>query len=300
MGIRAEAAAGAVLILAALLSGCGIVPVLPGREPFGEVTSSEDQAREVYETFSQRLRQEAPEDWEGWSLSWSEAGWDIDIYRTQAYTLAFCEAHGGVDYLWYDGWLYWNSHGTVCYRAMDWAELGTEDFAAQLWRMSQELLDRTPDELTYQYIPMASGNQHLLKARYVLKEEEPGDYGDLSAYLSGGGDYDTVNFTWQDVGDLDQGVGRNNVCAHILFFPFDGSTDLQAERKLWSFGYGCGLSERNIPAISVQQDDRAGCQAVIAAMDFAALRDRAVYQDTLAFPGLPFHIGETSGGPGAP
>ena len=29
----------------------------------------------------------------------------------------------------------------------------------------------------------------------------------------------------------------------ISFFPYEGSTDLQAERKLWSFGHDLGLTE---------------------------------------------------------
>ena len=49
-----------------------------------------------------------------------------------------------------------------------------------------------------------------------------------------------------------------------------------------------GLLEQGVPAISAQDGDREGCRAVIAGIDFAALRARAERREDLSFPEFPF------------
>ena len=80
------------------------------------------------------------------------------------------------------------------------------------------------------------------------------------------------------------------MCQYISSFClFEGSRSLQAERKIWSFGYDCGLTEEVLPAISVQGADREWCRSVISNMDFAELRGRAVLDEDLFFPNLSIH-----------
>ena len=47
---------------------------------------------------------------------------------------------------------------------------------------------------------------------------------------------------------------RHNVS--ISYFSYEGSTSLQAERSIWSFGYDAGLTDEGVPALSDQSEDR--------------------------------------------
>lgn len=273
-------------IFMSVLSGCHAVPILPGREPFGEQTASEDKAKGAYEAFADSFQAEQLEAWDGYTISWSEGSQEVDVYLTEEYVLAYCEDRKDGDYLWFDGWLYWMKGDSVTYREMSWEELQTEQMAAELWTMAQKILKQTPAELTYKYIPMSNDKRMLLTADYDLDEEQAGDYATISARIGSGGRFDHVGFRWQDVGDLSKGVGVDNVTVSISFFPVEGTTDLQAERKIWSFGHDCGLIEQGVPALSRQNEEREWCREIISSIDFAALRDQAVEQEDLVFPGF--------------
>lgn len=282
--LAAELLSAAVLL--SVLSGCHTIPMLPGREPFGEQTAPEDKANGAYKAFADSFQAELPEEWDGYTIGWSEGSQDLDVYLTEEYVLAFCEDRKGGDYLWYDGWLYWMKGDSVAYRKMDWEELRAEQMAAELWTMAQKILEQTPAKLTYKYIPMSNDKRRLLTAEYELDGEQAGDYVTISARIGSGGQFDHVGFRWQDVGDLSKGVGVDNISVSISFYPVEGTTSLQAERKIWLFGHDCGLIEQGVPALSRQEEEREWCRELISSIDFAALRDRAVEQEDLIFPGF--------------
>lgn len=285
-GIRVLAELLTAAAFLSVLFGCHATPMLPGREPFGEQTASDDQAKKVYEAFAERFQEERLEDWGGYCLNWAEGSQEVDVYQTEEYTLAYCEDRKGGDYLWYDGWLYWTQGGAVSYREMSWEELRADQMAAELWGTAQAVAEQTPSELTYQYIPLSSDKRNLLTAKFELGDDRAGDYASISTGIQGDGQFESISFRWQDVGDLEKGVGVDTIVAGISFYPIQGSTDLQAERKLWSFGHDCGLLEQGVPALSTQDEDREWCREVISSMDLASLRDRSTQQDALIFPGF--------------
>lgn len=108
----------------------------------------------------------------------------------------------------------------------------------------------------------------------------------ISAAIYSDGRCKEVGIQWQDVGELEE---WDNVSIHSSFCLFEGSRSLQAERKIWSFGYDCGLTEEVLPALSVQGADRELYRSVISNMDFAELRGRAVLDEDLLFPNLSIH-----------
>lgn len=262
--------AGAVLAVA--FCGCGIVPMLPGGEPFGEVTYSADRAETAYETFSNSFLQEQPGDWDGYSITLMEGMQTLYMYYTEEYMLFFGEDIDGADYLWYDGWLYQKDGDSVACREMDWDALQTGGTADRMWELLREMLGQTPAELSYKYVPMADDDRHLLKAEYELDEGQEGDFVKLSVPIHSDGSYDTVSISWEDVGEE---IGVDNVVVSISFFAFQGSTDLQAERRIWRFGHDCGLTPEVVPALSQQEKEREWSREVIDSMDFAALREQA-------------------------
>ncbi len=278
-----------VIVLTAVLSGCHMAPKLPGGEPFGEQTFTEGQVKAAYEAFSLSFRQEWQEDWRGYTVSWqdmTDGRRDADIYFTQEYTLAYCEDMKHGEYLWYDGWLYWMKGSSVACRKMDWGELGGEQWAEELWLLMGALLEQEPTELTYKHIPMSEDKRNLLTAKYRLDKVHLGKYATISAAIYSDGRCKEVGIQWQDVGELEE---WDNVSIHSSFCLFEGSRSLQAERKIWSFGYDCGLTEEVLPALSVQGADREWCRSVISNMDFAELRGRAVLDEDLFFPNLSIH-----------
>ncbi len=287
-GVRYIAILLAVLSFITVLSACAPVPMVPGGEPFGEQTASNEKAEQTYTALSESFRQEAPETWDGFTISWSK-GYTLNayIYRAEEYTLAYCEEMHNGEYLWYDGWLYWRKGDSAAYREMTWEELQTDMITAELWNRLQIQLTQSPEELTYKYIPMSNDKYNLLTAKFNLGEEQPGDYLSISAPIYSGGTYKNIGFRWQDVGDLEKGVGVDNTSVSVSFYALQDSTDLQAERKVWSFGHDCGLSEEGVPALSRQDEEREWCQDVIASMDFSILREQAAYQEDLTFPEFP-------------
>lgn len=285
--IRRTALLLAGLTLAAVLPGCAPIPMTPGGEPFGEQTASQDRTKRVYEAFAEEFRQETQESWDGFTITWMDRGesTDVDLYRTEAYTLAYCERTRGGEYLWYDGWLYCREGEAVACCEMPWEALQTDQITAGLWTMLQGLLDLTPEEMEYKSIPMSSKSGNLLTVKYPFGEDRAGDYAMLSVPLYGDGHYESVSLQWQDIGELGK---FENVSVIAAFCPLPGSDSLQAERKVWSFAHDCGLLEQGVPAISAQDEDREGCRAVIAGIDFAALRARAERREDLSFPEFPF------------
>lgn len=268
--------------LACLLSGC---IALPGQEPFGEKTYPAEQAQAVYEKISADMEQREFKDQSGYSiqilpfiLSEDVNDFEYDVYKTEEYTV--CDADGpGEDYLWHKGRLYCSYYDNdhIAYRDMAWEDLGFEAYAAERWSIARQLLERDDPELTYKYIPMSSP-PYLLKAAYPDIELSDGReirFAELYFYMDENGKYDGFGLSWQE-------DRRQNVS--ISYFPYEGSTSLQAERRIWSFGYDAGLTDEGVPALSDQSEDRERCRALISGMDFDALAERSEYREDLCVP----------------
>ncbi len=272
--------------LACLLSGC---IALPGQEPFGEKTYTAEQAQAVYEKLSADMEQQEFMDQNGYTIrilpfvrSNDVSDFTYDICKTAEYTV-FAAEGSGEDYLWHKGRLYCGSydddHHHITYRDMAWEDLGFEAYAAERWSIARQLLERDDPELTYKYVPMSSP-PYLLKAAYPDIELEDGreiQFAELYFYMDENGRYDGFGLSWQE--------DRKQIVS-ISYFPYEGSTSLQAERRIWSFGEDSGLTDEGVPALSDQSEDRERCRAVISGMDFDALAERSEYREDLCIPPL--------------
>lgn len=273
-----------ICCLSCLLSGC---VALPGQEPFGEKTYSDEKAQTVYEDISSSMAKIDFEDWNGFSISSTlySSGFDrFDIYKTEEYTVAYCQIHHNDYFIWNDGRLYYYTDDKVFYRNMNWDEIVTESFVMERWEIARQLLELKDMELTYKHIPMAD-NQKLLKAKYP--ETEIGGQkihsAELLFYLNENGEYDEVTLHCVKEGENEMS---------ITFFPYEGTTDVQAERKLWSFGYDVGLLDRGVPALSQQEENREWSREIIDSIDFASLIQGAEYAEDLTFPDLTTLLAE--------
>lgn len=93
-----------------ILAFCPAVLPLPGQEPFGEKTYSDEKAQTVYEDISSSMAKIDFEDWNGFSISSNlySSGFDrFDIYKTEEYTVAYCQMHYDDYFIWNDGRLYY-------------------------------------------------------------------------------------------------------------------------------------------------------------------------------------------------
>lgn len=271
-----------ILIIGTFLCLAGCVST-PGQEPFGEKTFSTADAESAYEAVSESIALSEFEDMGGYIVSVSGALDDdfreYQIYKTDEYDVVSYQGYYA-EYLWHEGWLYCYADKSLTYRDMSWDEFNTEEYALQQWAFAQQLLERDDAELTYKYIPMASGNQYLLTAEYdeAVLDGQSVRFVQLSFYLDQNGDYDGFGLSWQ------KRYGETYRAISILFFPYEGSTSLQAERRIWSFGNRLGLTEEGVPALSDQEDNRQRSLEVIKSLDFEDLRKESVYQENLSIP----------------
>lgn len=271
--------------LVCLLSGC---IALPEQEPFGEKTYPAEQAQAVYEKISADMEQQEFMDQKGYTIRILPfvRGNDVndfmyDICKTAEYTV-FAAEGPGEDYLWHKGRLYcsyYDDDHHITYRDMAWEDLGFEAYASERWSIARQLLERDDPELTYKYIPMSSP-PYLLKAAYPDIELADGreiQFAELYFYMDENGSYDGFGLNWQE--------GCRQIVS-ISYFPYEGSTSLQAERSIWFFGEDAGLTDEGVPALSDQSENRERCRAVISGMDFDALAERGEYREDLWVPPL--------------
>lgn len=268
--------------LSCLLSGC---IALPGQEPFGEKTYPTEQAEAVYEKISADMEQWEFMDQNGYTIrilpfvrSNDVIDFMYDICKTEEYTV-FAAEGACENYLWYKDRLYCSYYddNPITYRDMAWEDLGFEAYAAERWNIARQLLERDDPELTYKYIPMSSP-PYLLKAAYPDIELANGreiQFVELYFYMDENGSYDGFGLSWQE--------DRRQIVS-ISYFPYEGSTSLQAERRIWFFGYDASLTDEGVPALSDQSEDRERCRAVISGMDFDALAKRSEYREDLCVP----------------
>lgn len=264
-----------MLGISCVFPGCIAVP---GGEPFGEQTYSKEQARSVYEDIRAEMERVEFSDWNGYIIELNENTVSHDFYRTEEYTAAWHE--GAEDYLWYQGRLYCLDGEELSYRDMEWEELQSDEYAAKQWEFALALLDKEAEELEYKYIPMSSKDQYLLTAEYPETEWDGRTrrFPKLFFRLNEDGDFDGFTLRWQE---------RDYQVIDVGYFPYEDSTDLQAERKVWSFAHELGLIESGVPAISVQQKERERSRSTIEGIDFDSLLERAEYREDLIFPVPP-------------
>ena len=271
-----------ILIMGAVFCLTGCVS-MPGQEAFGEETFSAAEAESAYEAVSESMAQAEFENMGGYTVSVSGALDDdfreYQIYKTDEYNVVSYQEYDA-EYLWYEGWLYCDKDKNLTYRDMSWDEFNMEEYALQQWVFAQQLLGRDDAELTYKYIPMASGNQYLLTAEYdeAVLEGQSVRFIQLSFYLDQNGSYDGFGLSWQ------KRYGETYRAISNSFFPYEGSTSLQAERRVWSFGNRLGLTEETVPALSDQEEHRQRSLAVIKSLDFEDLRKESAYQENLSIP----------------
>lgn len=258
-----------------LFPACQMAAV-PGQEPFGEQTHSEGEAQAVYADVCAGMAWAEFSGWRGYNIELDEDMVSHDFYHTEEYTAAW---HEGVEkkYLWYQGRLYCYDGGTAAYREMGWEELQADSYAEHQWEFAMGLLTQEPAEVEYEYIPMASGSQYLLTAKYqeTSWEGQPRQFPQMRFRLDGENHISSFTLHWQE--------GSRRVI-DVSYSPYDGSASLQAERKIWGFACEVGLTEEGVPALSDQEDDREKCRSVITGIDFESLSERAVHQEDLAFP----------------
>lgn len=262
-----------------LLSGCRLI-ALPGQEPFGEQTYSNDRAQIVYEKVRAEMETIESSDLGGYYIERNETSVSHDFYRTEEYTVAWHEGAGN-QYLWYERRLYRLEKGiSLAFRDMEWEELQSDDYALQQWEFAHTLLAQEAEELKYKYIPMSSGNQYLLTASYpeTVWNGQARRFPKLSFQLDEDGNFSGFTLRWVECGSR---------TISISYFPYEHSTNLQAERKVWSFAHDLGLIEEGIPALSVQMDDREGSRSVIAGIRFEQALVHAEYRENLTFPAPP-------------
>lgn len=271
-----------ILIMGAVFCLTGCVS-MPGQEAFGEETFSAAEAESAYEAVSESMAQAEFESMGGYTVSISGALDDdfreYQIYKTDEYNVVSYQGYDA-EYLWYEGWLYCDKAKKLTYRDMSWDEFNMEEYALQQWAFAQQLLGRDDVELTYKYIPMASGNQYLLTAEYdeAVLDGQSVRFIQLSFYLDQNGAYDGFGLSWQ------KRYGETYRATSISFFLYEGSTSLQAERRVWSFGNRLGLTEETVPALSDQEAHRQRSLAVIKSLDFEDLRKESAYQENLSIP----------------
>lgn len=262
-----------------LLSGCAFVP--GGREPFGEKTYSQKEAQAVYDRICAELLQRDAEDM-GYVISCmtDAAGDNVTFYRTEEYTAVYAEGSSG-EMLWYDGCLYQKNGDGLIYRELTWEDMHLNEMAEKMWEAGRTLLAQQSENLTYKYVPMAGDAPFLIKAEYPAEHYRDGKrYSSFSASLKEDGSCDSFHLEWQYVKKEENGTFATSVRG-IDFQLWQGSASLQAERRLWAFGYDCGLTDEKVPALSVQEKEREYCRSVIAGMDFDTLKGQASYKGDL-------------------
>ncbi|MBQ9991641.1 MAG: hypothetical protein IJP31_12010 [Lachnospiraceae bacterium] len=270
-----------LFLIACILSGC---IALPGQEPFGERTYSDEEARLVYEKITESMVRLDFTQWEGYSIRCNGtigAGYsDCIVVETEEYRVAYLDADKG-EYLWYEGWLYYTLDDQITYCDMAWEELQAREFVTEGWEIGQHLLNSEPKKLRYKYVPMASGN--IFSAEYENADWKGRElqFPQLSLSPDSNADYDGLSIGWQE-GDLVPPPYTG-----ISFFPYEGTTSLQAERRIWFLGEDFGLTDEVVPALSTQEENRQWCRQIIESMDFSRLREMGTYDSELEIP-LPW------------
>ena len=273
-----------IICIVFLFSGCNF---MPNREPFGEKTFSESTAAEMYKKLKESLSQTEYDDMNGYSLKVYGTPHDEDdlidstIAKTEEYTAMYYQTYHE-EYLWYKDCLYEGNYTEgLQYRDMAWDEFGTDNIAAQQWQLAMKLLEQDYTKIKYKYIPL--GSTYLLTAEYEDLEflnEQDIISASLYIYLDDNGSYTDFGLKINKRSETG-GYGRSY---NVSFFPYENSTSMVLEARIWSLGYELELTDEGIPALKEREKDREKAHRVISSLDFEVLKDKAVYQEDLAVP----------------
>lgn len=267
---------------ALLFSGCA---VLPGRNPFGETTYSEQKTEAVYEMLPEKFEELISEEF-GYSIDiQDDTRGTLTFYRTQEYVVAYIEDKEGQKYLWYKGWLFRDNGDKVVRAEVPWESLGSDGQIDRVLELAYRLMGEEPEKMSYKHIPMAGENPYLLTAEYPLTSVEF-DVREvcpkLMARTAGEDGLSSFTVGWSRPAVVTkEGYFSDSSLVSISLFPYRNSTNYQAERKIWFFGHEHGLSEESVPALGTQEEKRDWCRKVIEGMDFETLGKQV---EELEFP----------------
>lgn len=259
-----------VVLLVCSMTGC---IALPGERPFGEEIFSEQEATEAYKGMAESMLREELADWGSYAikLDSDRCHGTFSFWNSETYTVAYAETGNG-NYLWYQGCLYRRYKDRITYREMEWEELMAGTIAEQMWDLTGHLLKRADAELTFKYVPMAEDKKYLLKAKYPEMEFNSRKIRpEFTIYMSEDGTYDHFCTSWSEIWENDNFVEHD--LFSIIFYPYPGAENVDAERALWSFGYECGLTEEHVPALSEQKSNREWSRKIVSDMDFKSLKE---------------------------
>lgn len=277
------------------IPGLGGCISLPGQEPFGETTFSEERAGIQLEEAKEWFAEAVTEEWD-YSISFSGGsgnGTEVEYYRNEVYPAAAGKDEEGARWLWYQGRLFRQKEGQVFVRDMTWEEMGGDRLREEAAAVLRELLEGEyrQETLSFQYIPMAGDQPYLLTVDYPRMQLESGGQ---EAFFDIRVTYDRearpvgISLQWNTIPWEDE-EGKTvfgDVFAISMSPPVEGSYSLQAEREIWFFGKDAGLTSEVVPALEVQREQREKCLSVIESMDFTGLTGRAADGEAYGFPAV--------------
>lgn len=246
-----------MVYIAVLPSGCGSVGE---KGLFDEVRYSEDTAKEVYQKVSGQLEDFFQTEC-AYMVDASTFTTQYNYFGTEEYTLAFAEDEEQRICLWYEGKYYAEKDGKVTYTELPWEELHTEQMRKQAQELAMELLTRSYDSITFKKIPMAGENRYLLTVEYpfsAIPPEVKEAYPTLCIWVD---EHETIQgciVRWSVPPEVtEEGLGRGGGSVSTSFYPYEGSTDKLAERKIEIFLWEVGLEENEFSKLAdiAQRDD---------------------------------------------
>ncbi len=274
-------------------SGCALIPKVPGGEPFGEETYSKEEGEAALDDFRFWMSEKDLSDG-SYYVGFSEnSGHELEVeyWHSEKYTAASATVSPYKEYLWYQGTLFLGEQEQLTARPISWEKLEGGALSEQAEEYLRLLLPLAPEEITYQYIPMAGSEPYMLKMEYphakweLFGRETPAT---VVVYFDEAGNPGSVSLSCNTPAVLKDGLfvrGEDSFFASWAVGKKEG-VYYQAERKVWSFGYNHGLTkeENVVPALFYQKENRKACQKIIESMDFEALSKEAAQDDELALP----------------
>lgn len=246
-----------MVCVAVLLSGCGS----EGEKGlFDEVSYSEDAAKEVYQKVSGQLENFLRAEC-AYVVDASTITTQYNYFWTEEYTLAFAEDEEQRVCLWYEGKYYAEKDGKVTYTELPWEELHTEQMRKQAQELAVELLTRSYDSITFEKIPRAGENRYLLSIEYplsVIPQEEKEVYPTLYIWVDEDETVEECIVKWSVPLEVtEEGLGRGGGSVSTSLYPYEGSTDKLAERRIALFLREAGLEENEFSKLSdiAKRDD---------------------------------------------
>lgn len=243
-----------ILIAALLLSGCAAIS---GDKPFGEEKLSSEQASFAMEQLADSFG-DMPQKY---CLSCDRLTQSYEAF-CGGYKTAYIENDDGCR-LWLDGRLFYcDSEKRLFYRDIDERQLGAAAAAERVWQRVAAMTLSGEGEARLEYIPMAENHPYHLEIGFSAGEWEGCS---LSAYMRADGGFDSVTVKY--------GGNSSDTVISAGFYFDEAANDIQAERRIWSFGNRCGAINEPVPALKKQKSDRQYCESIVASADFLSLAE---------------------------